>query len=503
MSWKLIRKALKSRDMQRRLAIVVLILVIFRILTHIPVPIGDAATIRELLDTAFSQQRLFGFFDLLSGGALASFSIMLLGLGPYINASIIIQILTRILPKFRELQKEGESGRTKLNQYTRWLSLPLAAVQAVGTIFLIRQFVQSATGTDIIANASMGDWALMIASLVAAAMLLMWLGELISEQGVGNGITLIIVIGVLTQLPQILNSFLPAIFSDNPYTFRTPNLPKISTGLGFEFTTGINLTALGIFVLFTTIAVAVTYFVVKLNEAQRPVTVSYAKRVRGNRLYGGVETVLPIKLIIAGVMPVIFAVALLSVPNFVGSLLQNAGSARLQSIGATLISWFGAAGRGGITNEAGQITASSWIYPSVYFVLVIAFSYAAASLYFSVKDTAENLQKQGAFIAGIRPGQQTESYLKKIIYRLTFFGALALGVIAILPFAVEFFTRSPQVTIGGTGLLIVVSGTIEMLRQIESKALMATYDEPSGSGGRRLRADEGHPRRLSWRRKAG
>ncbi len=480
MSWKLIIKALKNRDMQRRLLIVVFILVLFRILTHIPLPVGDPATVRQLLQSALSQQRLFGFFDLLSGGALANFSIMLLGLGPYINASIIVQILTRIVPSLKELQKEGESGRAKLNQYTRILSLPLGAVQAVGTIFLIRQYVQSATGTDIIANATPADWALMVVTLAAGGILLMWLGELISEQGVGNGITFLIVIGILTQLPQMMNSFLPAIFSKLDYVFKTPNLPFISSGLGFEFTSKLNFTALFIFSIFVAVALAVTYLVVKLNEAQRQVIISYAKRVSGNRQYGGVETVLPIKLIIAGVMPVIFAVAVLSVPNFVGGLLVNSSSANLQNIGSKLVEIFGQAAQQGQASTAG-LTATTVIYPVAYFLLVIIFSYASANLYFSVKDTSENLQKQGAFISGIRPGKQTEDYLKRVVYRLTFFGSMALGFIAIMPFIVEYFTGSASVTIGGTGLLIVVSGSIEMLRQIESKALMVTYDDSSSS----------------------
>lgn len=479
MSWKLLKKALKSKDIQRRLLIVLGIIFIFRFLSHVPVPVGDAATIRQLLETSFAQERLLGFFDLLSGGALANFSIMLLGLGPYINASIIMQILARVVPSIKEMQKEGESGRSKMNQYTRLLSLPLAVVQSIGTIFLIRQFVQSATGVDIVAQATMADWALMVTSLTAGAVLLMWLGELISEQGVGNGITLLIVVGILTQLPAILGTFLPAIFGANEYTFVTPNLPFIDTGLGFEYTSKLNLTATFIFLIFSAVSLIATYIVVKLNEANRPVVVKYAKRVQGSRSYGGVDTVLPIKLIIAGVMPVIFAVAILSVPSFVGGLLQNAGSEGLRAFGATLVEWFNTGqSLSGQTRDLSQFNLQNWLYPILYFVFVIAFSYASASLYFNAKDTAENLQKQGAFIGGIRPGKQTENYLKRIVYRLTFFGSIALGLIAILPFIVEYFTGSPLVTIGGTGLLIVVSGSIEMLRQIESKALMATYDDP-------------------------
>lgn len=457
--------------------LVLIMVIVFRFLSHIPIPIGDAAEIRQLIQSAFSQQQLFGFYDLLSGGALANFSIMMLGLIPYINASIIIQILTRVLPQLKELQKEGESGRTKISQFTRMLTLPLALVSSVGSIFIIRQLVQSATGSDITAGASVADWALMITALSAGSILLMWIGELISEQGIGNGITLIIIIGILTQLPQMLSAFLPSIFADQAYTFVAPDLPRISTGLGFNYTQSfVNLTNLFVFALFAALALTITYFIVKLNEARREITINYAKRVQGSRSYGGVTSSIPIKLIIAGVMPVIFAVALLSAPSFIGSLLQNTSSVRWQGIGNNLIQWFGQAGQTSFLTEG--LTLQALIYPISYFVLVIIFSYVSAALFFNVKDTAESLQKQGAFIPGVRPGKQTEDYLKRVVYRLTFFGSLALGFIAILPFAVEYFTRTQQVTIGGTGMLIVVSGAIETLRQLESKSLMATYDAP-------------------------
>lgn len=476
MSWKLILKALKNHDIQKKMLIVLMIVVIYRFLSHIPIPVGDPGQIKSLIQSAFAQQELFSFVDLLSGGALGNFSIVLLGLIPFINASIIMQILSRILPQVRELQKEGESGRSKVNQYTRLLTLPLALVQSVGSIFIIRQFVQTATGEDIIANASIMQWAIMVASLAAGAMLLMWLGELISEQGIGNGITLIIIISVLTQLPQIVNQFLPGILSEQPYTFITPDLPYVATGLGFEFTSPINITALVIFALFVAISIAVTYLVVKLNEARREVTINYAKRVQGSRTYGGVNSVVPIKLIIAGVMPVIFAVTILSAPNFIGTLMTSADSETLQSIGSKLVAWFGQNAQFAFITEG--LTLNTLIYPISYFILVIAFSYVSATLFFNVKDTAENLQKQGAFIPGIRPGKQTEQFLKSVVYRLTFFGSISLGMIAIMPFVVQYITESPLVTIGGTGLLIVVSGAIETMRQIESKALMATYDEP-------------------------
>ena len=464
--------------MRKKIAVILGLVIIFRILTHVPVPFGNTADIRAAIETAFANQRLFGFVDVLSGGALAGFSIMLMGLGPYINASIIMQILTKVVPKFKEIQKEGQSGQTRINQYTRYLSVPLAIAQSFGMIFLIRQVIESSTGTDIVASASITDWIVMISSLVGGSVLLMWIGELMTEQGIGNGISLIIFAGIITQLPQIANFLIPAFAPGIPYIFKT-DIPGISTGLGFEFTTPLNLTAIFIVMVFLLITLAVTYFVVKLNEAQRIVTISYAKRVRGNRAYGGVDSVLPIKLIIAGVIPIIFAVAFLSVPPFLGTLLQSADSLWLQSIGTKLVDWFSVGGNyfGG-TAQTASTGSAGIIYPVLYFLLVMMFSYFSAGLYFNPKDIAENLQKQGGFIAGIRPGKNTEKHLRGIVNRLTLFGSIALGFVAVLPFIAEGFTGNQILTVGGTGLLIVVSVAIEALRQLESKALMITYDAP-------------------------
>lgn len=477
MNWKTIKKAFLNSDMRRRIAIIAGLIIIFRVLSYIPVPFGDTETIRQQIDTAFSQQRLFGFLDILGGGALASFSIMLMGLGPYINASIIMQILGQVVPRFKELQKEGESGRNKINQYTRILSVPLAIGQSIGMIFLIRQVVQNSTGVNIVETATLWDFAVMMSALVGGSILLMWIGELITEQGIGNGISLIITAGIITQLPQIINSLIPALLPGGAdYIFRF-DIPNISTGLGFDWTVPINLSSVAIIGIFTLLSLLVLYFVVKLNEAQRIVTVQYAKRIRGNKMYGGVDTVLPIKLIIAGVIPIIFAVAFLSVPSFIGSLLQNADSAWLSEIGVRLVEWFSAGG--GILGGAQTAATgtSNVIYPIAYFLLVVVFSYFSAGLYFNPKEIAENLQKQGGFIAGIRPGKQTEKYLKGIVNRLTLFGSMALGFVAVLPFIAERFTGNQLLTIGGTGLIIVVSVAIETLRQLESKALMVTYDE--------------------------
>ena len=475
MSFKLITKALKSRDMQRRLVIILMLLVLFRVLAQIPVPVGDPETVRQLIDSAFSQQDLFGFLNLLSGGALASFSIILLGLGPYINSSIIFQVLGKVMPQIKELQQEGESGRKKINQYTRILSVPLGIIQSIGIIFIIRQFVQQATGIDIIESASIFQWVLMVSSLVGGAVLLMWLGELITEQGVGNGISLLIFAGIITQLPTTINQIIPAFGFGTDYTF-VADLPWIATGLGFSFELPFNGTTFGIVAAFTAVTIAVTYFVVKLNEAQRIITINYAKRVQGNRAYGGVNSILPVKLILAGVIPIIFAVAVLSVPSFAGNLLQNVQTEWIADFGRNLVNWFESSQSvtGAATGQAGSSSGSFYAY--AYFAAIIMFTYLSTGLYFNAKDTAENLQKQGGFIPGIRPGAQTENYLKRVINRLNLFGSLSLAFIAILPFIAQSFLGNSLLTLGGTGLLIVVSVAIETLRQVESRALIVTYD---------------------------
>lgn len=291
------------------------------------------------------------------------------------------------------------------------------------------------------------------------------MGELMTEQGVGNGISLLIFAGIISQLPATLNLLITSLV----------NSPGQLDVFGL-FTIPFDMRILGVVAGISVATILLTYFVVKLNEAQRIITVSYAKRVRGNRAYGGVDTVLPIKVITVGVIPIIFAVAFLSVPNFVGQLLVTAESAWMATLGNNLLAWFQTPGAAG-----GATGTTSWVYPAVYFLLILAFTYFYTGIVFNAKQISENLQKQGGFVAGIRPGKQTEQYLRKIVNRLNLFGALALGFLALVPFAVEALLGTSQLTIGGTGLLIVVSVAIETLRQIESRALMVTYDAPDSA----------------------
>lgn len=440
------------------------LVVVYRLLSHIPIPLAEPTQLKQLINNLFSGQQLLGFFDLLSGGALSSLSIMLMGLGPYINASIIMQLLTKAIPKLEELQQDGEVGRRKITQWTRIIALPLAIMQSIGLIVLIRQTtVSSGLGIDITANTSIFQWVLMITAMTGGSMLLMWLGELITEQGIGNGISLLIFAGIVSQLPSTGQSLIATVTqgNENLSVFGWFVLPI--SGEGALIAGGIILATL-----------FVTYLIVKLNEAQRIVKVSYAKRVQGNRAYGGVGTILPIKLITAGVIPIIFAVAFLSVPQFIGQLIQNSSSEWVANLGKNLGIWFA---QPGAQQSATSDPINTFVYPAVYFLLIVAFTYFYTSVVFNAKEISENLSKQGGFIDKIRPGKQTEIYLKKIVSRLNLFGAISLGLLALLPLFVERLLGTSQLTIGGTGLLIVVSVALETLRQLESRALMVTYDQ--------------------------
>lgn len=463
MNWKIIGTSLKNSDMRKRILSVLGMLLVFRVLAHIPVPLSNPETLKQVLENLFNSQNtpeFLSFINVLSGGALADFSIMLIGLGPYINASIIMQLLTHAIPKLEALNKEGEYGRKKINQYTRLLSLPLAIVQSIGSIYLVRQAASRIGGVgDITANASLSEWVLMIAALTGGAMILMWLGELITEQNVGNGISLLITVGIVSSLPGTISSIIQTV------------VDKSSKLEVFGIQLPVNkqqLTYAGIIALATLV---ITVFIVKLNEAQRRLTIHYAKRVQGNRAYGGVTTTLPIKLITAGVVPIIFAVAFLSIPSFAGQLMTGAGSERLQQIGQNLSLWF--------QNPSAQTFAEPgfvpYIYPLVYFLLVFVFTFFYTSITFDSKEISENLQKQGGFIEGIRSGLQTEKYLAKVVNRLTLFGALSLGLLALLPIIGQRFLTT-NIALGGTSILILVSVALETLRKVESQALMVTYD---------------------------
>ncbi|HEX7368624.1 MAG TPA: preprotein translocase subunit SecY [Candidatus Saccharimonadales bacterium] len=465
MNWKIIGRSLGHKDMRKRIFAVLGILLIFRILAQLPVPIANGETLRQVLTNAFNSNSssFLGYLNVLSGGALANFSILIAGLGPYINASIIMQLLTKAIPKLEALHKEGEFGQKKINQYTRILTFPLAVVQSIGSIYLIRQFASQVSGVgDITAHTSIMQWVLMVGALTGGSMLLMWLGELVTEQSVGNGISLIITVGIVSRLPSSISSIVSSIYDKNTH-WRI---------FGHSFP--IDERSLIYSAILLVAVIFITWAVVMLNEAARNLTVNYAKRVQGNRAYGGITTVLPVKLITAGVIPIIFAVAFLSVPTYVGQLLASNHSERLAHFGSQLYTWFQAPSAS--TFAAGGFTP--YIYPITYFLLVFIFTFFYTSIAFNSKEIAENLQKQGGFLEGIRSGNQTEKYLSRTVNQLTLFGAISLGLLAVLPIVAQVFI-SQDISIGGTSVLILVSVALQTLRAVESRALMITYDQYS------------------------
>lgn len=441
------------------------LIAVYRFLAHVPVPLAEPTQLKDVIQQAIQSNSFGGFLNLLSGGALVSFSIMLVGLSPYITASVITQMLTKAIPRLEEMNKDGESGRRKINQWTRIIAFPLAIVQSVAYIFILRQSVLASSST--IADMSMTQWVMSVTAMTAGAMMLMWIGEIMTEKGLGNGITLLIVVGILSQIPQTFMNMWAAMTNANSDPFHVFNWFQIGW---------LNNTATWIAMGVVVAMVIILYLLVKINEGQRILTINYAKRVHGNSQYGGVTSILPIKLITAGVIPVIFAVAFLALPAFIGQLMV-AGDWH-KDIGQNLILWFQ-------RNSSSVLTGwEAMIYPITYFFLVILFTYFYTSIVFNSREIAENLQNQGGFIAGVRPGRQTEEYLSKVVNRLTLFGSIALGIISVMPFIGEYIligagmsTVASTLSLGGTGLLIIVTGALDCLRQINSRALMVTYDE--------------------------
>ena len=470
MHFKTIFKSLKNKDMLKRIAIIFGIIVAYRLLAQIPVPMGDAGTFKEAVSNLLEKSDFSNFLNLISGGGLASFSIILVGMSPYITGSIIIQLLTKAIPSLEELSNDGETGRRKINQWTRMLTVPLAIVQSIAYIFILYQSTISANiATDF--TPTMGDWTLSVTAMTAGSVILMWMGELITEQGVGNGISTIIFASIISQLPTTMATLGSSLFDTS----------KGSLTLFGGLTLPVNPTTFWIILGFVVAMVVVIYFLVKISEAQRIITINYAKRVHGNSSYGGIRSILPIKLIGAGVIPVIFATAFLSLPALVGQVITSVNPE--STFGAGLVSVFSAPSANNFAAMYPDgITGKWFVYPALYFALVFMFTYFYTSIIFNTKEIADNLQKQGGFIEGVRPGIATSKYLSKVVNRLDLFGALALGLIAMLPFITDYIfilaTGAPiGLSISGTGLLIVVTVALENLRSVDSRALMITYDD--------------------------
>ncbi|MBQ3430076.1 preprotein translocase subunit SecY [Candidatus Saccharibacteria bacterium] len=470
MHFKTIFKSLKNKDMLKRLGIIIGLLVVYRFLAHIPVPMGNPTTFREAVQNLLESSDFGNFLNLISGGGLTAFSIILVGLSPYITASIVVQLLTKAIPSLEELSNDGETGRRKINQWTRIAAVPLAIIQSIAYIYILYQSVVGAN-TAVLPDLTTMDWIISVSAMVCGSMVLMWIGELMTEQGIGNGISMLIFASIISQFPSTFASLTSALFNTDAGSlslFGWLNLP-------------VNPTVFWIVLGFAVALLIVIYFLVKLNEAQRIITINYAKRVRGNSAYGGIKSILPLKLIAAGVIPVIFATAFLSLPALIGQVITSVNPDN--SFGSTLTTLFTAPSASNFSTQyPNGITAQWFVYPAIYFVLVIMFTYFYTTIIFNTNEIADNLQKQGGFIEGIRPGVKTAEYLSKIINRLNFFGALSLGLIAMLPFITDYIfiilEGAPLgLSLSGTGLLIVVTVALENLRSLDSRALMVTYDD--------------------------
>jgi preprotein translocase subunit SecY len=415
--------AFRAPDIRRRILYVLGILVVFRFLAHVPVPGVDAAQLEQF----FQSSALFGVLDLLSGGGLSSFSVVALGVNPYINASIIMQLMTGVIPSLQALSREGEYGRNKINQYTRYLSVPMAILQSYGFLALLNSQNVLSSGFDLSNGATLTQ----IATLTAGSVALMWLGELITEKGIGNGISFIIFAGIVSRAPAAVSSFL-----------QTPNFALI---IGFA--------------ILAIVSVAV---IIYIQEGQRRIPIQYASRVRGRRMYQGGQTFLPLRVNQAGVIPIIFAISILLFPSQIASYFQNSEVEIVANISRAIVAFF---------------NPQSWIYVTLYFLLTFGFTYFYTAFTFKPDETAEQLRKNGGFIPGIRPGRPTADYLAKVVTRITIAGALFLGIVATAPAVLGLLVPSlTGIALGGTGLLIVVSVVVETMKQIEAQLLMRNYE---------------------------
>lgn len=422
--WEKLIQIFKVKDLRKKIMVVLGLLIVFRATAHIPVPGVNIENLRNF----FESNQILGLLNMFSGGGMENFSIVALGVAPYITASIIMQLLTMVIPQLEKMQKEeGEVGRQKINRITRYLTVPLAIIQSYAMISLLQR-----SGQNIIGELSLFNMIVTILTITAGTIFLMWIGELITEKGIGNGISLIIFAGIIVGIPKAIQQ----VFVD------------------FDASKVVDMAIFGV------IAIVVIAGIVFITEGQRNIPISYARRVRGNKMYGGVSSHLPLRVNQAGVIPIIFAMSIMIFPGMVANFFVQSDITWLRDVSQYIVDLF----------------QNQLFYGILYFILVFAFTYFYTAVTFDPKSIAENVQKQGGFIPGIRPGRLTAEYLHKTLNRITLAGALFLGVIAVLPFVVQGIFNIPNLTIGGTGILIVVSVVIETVKQIESQLVMRDYD---------------------------
>ncbi len=420
--WNKIRIIFRDPDLRKKIFFVLLILVFFRIGANIPIPGVDQLRLNSFL----SGNQFFGLLNIFSGGGLSKLSIVMLGVAPYITATIIMQLLTMIFPRLKEIYyEEGEAGKQKFNQYSRILTIPLAVIQAVSFLTLLSR-------EHVIIQLTLLGTITNIAVVVSGSMILMWLGELISEYGIGNGISLLIFAGIVAGFPTNLQqAFFVFDFSQVP-----------------------------LYLMLLIVAVLIVAGVVIITEAERPIPISYAKQVRGMKMYGGFSTHLPLRVNQAGVIPIIFAISILLFPQMIAGFLAGLNNPALQPIIGFLSVFMN----------------NLWIYSSLYFILVFVFTYFYTAVTFDPEEVSKNLQKSGAFVPGIRPGHPTAEFVSKVLHRITLVGAIFLGLIAVLPMGIRAITGISALAIGGTSLLIVVSVVLETIKQIQSQVVMREYE---------------------------
>jgi len=408
-------------SLRKRLLFIAVMLVAFRLLSSIPIPSIDILKLQSFL----ADNQFFGLLNIFSGGGLSNLSIVMLGVGPYITASIIMQLLTMMSPRLKAMyQEDGEAGRAKFAQYSRLLSVPLALVQAFSFLIILSR---SGVVTDLAFFSTLVN----VIIITAGSLLVMWIGELMTEYGIGNGTSLIIFAGIVASLPSAISQLV--------FVFDPSDVPMY---LGF-----------------LVLAVLIVWGVVVVTEAERPIPVTYAKRVRGMKVYGGVSTYLPLRVNQAGVIPIIFALSIMLFPQMIASVLSVASNSILQTISSLLTVVF----------------SNQWVYGVLYFVLVFLFTYFYTAVTFDPETISTNLQKNGAFIPGVRPGASTSEHIASVVTRITLVGAVFLAFVAILPLVMQGITGNQTLAIGGTALLIVVSVVLDFIKKIDAQISMREY----------------------------